>query len=249
VPSPSVYNADVFGAGYTVFTAGAYDIDFGVVDTDPATVGTTVTLDTISGTSGLDLSSYDDAFQGFVYDDPTDNAYNTFEFDGDYSTFDPIVLDLNGDGTDILPRNDSTVYFNLDADAYLERTASRSRARSARRRAARTASSSSTAPPPAAPAPATATASSPADLLRTKGHPGGGVRQRGTATDRNPTSAGHARNPRILTGSILAAEASNMAVPAVFVAEDRFYDLIVNVTSPKPLRSLTEHSHWLSRLS
>jgi hypothetical protein len=35
----------------------------------------------------------------------------------------PIVLDLDGDGVDIVAREDSPVYFNVDGDAALEKTA------------------------------------------------------------------------------------------------------------------------------
>jgi hypothetical protein len=132
-PTPSVYNADVFNSGYTVFTTGAYNIDFGVVDTDPLTPGTTVGLVDISGTSGIDLSSADNAYDTWTYGtttDPTtgttttiDTTITTVETDTDSREWEPIVLDLNGDGTDIIGRNDSAVYFNLDSDAYLERTA------------------------------------------------------------------------------------------------------------------------------
>jgi hypothetical protein len=81
-PTPSVYNADVFGTGYSAFTSGSYDIDFGLVDLDPITPGTDVTLIDIGGTSGLDLSSTDNDYAGRTYDDPTDNIPPTHNFDG-----------------------------------------------------------------------------------------------------------------------------------------------------------------------
>jgi hypothetical protein len=94
------------------------NIDFGIIDTDPATLGTDVNLVDISETSGIDLSGLDDTYYNWVYDDPSDAAYGTIETDGDWNTWEPIVIYMNGDGTAIIAINDSTVYFNLDSDAY-----------------------------------------------------------------------------------------------------------------------------------
>jgi hypothetical protein len=59
---------------------------------------------------------------GIDFNDPS--LLMSISLDGwDDVTWEPLVLDLDGDGVDIVGREDSPVWFNVDGDAALERTA------------------------------------------------------------------------------------------------------------------------------
>ena len=123
VPMPSAYNWDVFNSGYAVFNAGAYNIDFGAFDNNPVTANTSVSLVDVPQTNGIDVSGYAGGIDAWELSGTLTGSPQSFEFSIDFGIFFPLVLDLDGDGVDVLPRLDSTVYFNLDGDAFLEQTA------------------------------------------------------------------------------------------------------------------------------
>ena len=123
VPMPSVYNWDVFNSGYAVFNAGAYNIDFGAFDNNPVTANTSVSLVDVPQTNGIDVSGYAGGIDAWELSGTLTGSPQSFEFSIDFGIFFPLVLDLDGDGVDVLPRMDLTVYFNLDGDAFLEQTA------------------------------------------------------------------------------------------------------------------------------
>ena len=123
VPMPSAYNWDVLNSGYAVFNAGAYNIDFGAFDNNPVTANTSVSLVDVPQTNGIDVSGYAGGIDAWELSGTLTGSPQSFEFSIDFGIFFPLVLDLDGDGVDVLPRLDSTVYFNLDGDAFLEQTA------------------------------------------------------------------------------------------------------------------------------
>jgi hypothetical protein len=120
LPSPLSYEPR-FGPAYD-FSEGDFNVDFnptsGAVD-----VGLSGDL------NGFDGSWIDDGeLGGFDWDGGDDDGFDLFPTDfgigswegGDWG---PLVLDLNGDGVDIVGREDSPVYFNVDGDGMKERTA------------------------------------------------------------------------------------------------------------------------------
>ncbi len=115
-PSPLSYES-YFGSGYD-FSANNFAI----------TPGATTTVGVQNAGFGFDV-----AFSG------GDAGPNTFKvgltipldffdffsfFDGlEFDIFGPVILDLSGGAIDITPRHDSNVFFDIDGDGYLERTA------------------------------------------------------------------------------------------------------------------------------
>jgi hypothetical protein len=80
--------------------------------------------------NGFDGSWIDDGeLSGFDWDGGDGDGFDLFPTDFDLGSWDagdwfgPIVLDLDGNGVDIVGREDSPVWFNVDGDAALEKTA------------------------------------------------------------------------------------------------------------------------------
>jgi hypothetical protein len=69
-------------------------------------------------------STFDDAFDDWTWADTTD-TYVVTTYDGwDYGDwYVPVLLDLDGDGVDITPRERSTAEFDVDGDGYDENVA------------------------------------------------------------------------------------------------------------------------------
>lgn len=122
-PLPSAYNNDVFTSGYSVFPGGSYRMQFGVSDNNDYTLNTTIALESVLGTSGVDSSGLDDYYEDFQYDDATDGSSTWDVFDLDVLNWDPVILDLDGNGVRITPRQVSNEYFSLDSDSFKEQTA------------------------------------------------------------------------------------------------------------------------------
>lgn len=118
---------DIFaGLGpHRQFTTGAYDVDVetGTLDTDPAEFGTGLTL--VNPSSAFDNSSYDNAWQLWDYQTAAQGAFEVSTFDGwGYGTwYEPVILDLDGNGVSITPRDGSLAEFDVDGDGYDEHAA------------------------------------------------------------------------------------------------------------------------------
>jgi hypothetical protein len=120
VPMPEVYNHDVFNSGYALFDQSTYNIQFGISDSgDTISLNTTIKIDNPFGLDGFDFSWLDD----LVTLGGGDDWFSWDFFSADINWWDPILLDLDGDGVEIAPRQDSTAYFNLDTDGFKEQTA------------------------------------------------------------------------------------------------------------------------------
>jgi hypothetical protein len=110
-----------FGPSYD-FSEGDFNVDF-----DPASGVADVDLS--GDLNGFDGSWVNDAeLSGFDWDGGDDDGFDLFPTDFDVGSWEggdwgPVVLDLDGNGVDIVGREDSPVYFNLDGDAALEKTA------------------------------------------------------------------------------------------------------------------------------
>ncbi len=108
------------------FRVGTLDVDVetGTVDTAPTENGTNVDLE--SGANyGYDATGLDDGYDPWAYQ-YNGSAFDTYNFDenwgwGDF--WEPIVLDLDGNGIQLIAREDSGAEFDLDGDGYDERTA------------------------------------------------------------------------------------------------------------------------------
>ena len=123
MPSMLSYKS-YFGPGYD-FNLGNFDIDTGYIDTVAYT-----DISLTGGDASYDFSGY----QGIEYIDLDFSYLNGGGGFGGWNYFDdwgtgggdwwyPVILDLDNDGIDITPRQDSTVYFNVDGDAAKEQTA------------------------------------------------------------------------------------------------------------------------------
>lgn len=120
-----------------VFSTGNYEIDYesGSVDTDPGRVGTGIrfydpTWISYEGVTydytniGADMSSYRSSAELWGYQGSS-GSFDTYTWDSwDYgSWWTPVILDLDGDGVDVTPRDSSFAQFDLDGDGFDEQTA------------------------------------------------------------------------------------------------------------------------------
>src|SRR5262245_3986815 len=72
---------------------------------------------------GFDISGGSGQPVNFAVGITTPTDLFDFSFDWLDSLFSPVVLDLDGNGINITPRSDSTKYFDVDNDGFLEQTA------------------------------------------------------------------------------------------------------------------------------
>jgi hypothetical protein len=108
------------------FSTGQYDIDVQSGSFNPNAPGVFGTgLTVIEPSFAFDASSYDAAFQNWDWQTAGNAAFETSTFDGwSYGTvWEPIILDLNGDGVRIIARDNSNAEFDVDGDGFDEHAA------------------------------------------------------------------------------------------------------------------------------
>jgi hypothetical protein len=108
-----------FGSAFD-FSTGQFNVAWTPFAGQP-----TVGITDVSG-GALDTPSIGSFFgghpTGLDFNDP--GLLTSISLDGwDDVTWDPVILDLDGNGAEIRPRPDSTVYFDIDGDGAKERTA------------------------------------------------------------------------------------------------------------------------------
>ena len=115
-PSPLAYETYAQFASLYEFNPGAYEVDFD---------GANPSFDfapSPGSESGYDSSGFD-YWDGWNYGSGDDFATPSFD-DWSYGDWwEPVIVDLNGDGIDLVPRFDSAAHFDVDADGFREQTA------------------------------------------------------------------------------------------------------------------------------
>jgi hypothetical protein len=112
-PSPLSFETS-FSSAYD-FRASTFTVEpNGFVHVRDAGAGFDVTGWIGGGSNGVDAV-------GLSFRFPTNIFDVVFSILG--SLFSPIILDLDGDGVEVTPRSDSTDYFDVDGDNFLEQTA------------------------------------------------------------------------------------------------------------------------------
>lgn len=75
------------------------------------------------GSNSSYFSGYDNSYD-YSYDTSYDNSFDySYDYSYDFGGFDPVLVDLDGDGVEIKLLTNSLTLFDADTDGYVERTA------------------------------------------------------------------------------------------------------------------------------